>query len=517
MKKALIGVAAALGVGALLFAGAAIARPDLLAKLGIAAGPAKEDYGLYCTEHGVPEKFCTLCHKELKEKLLLCPEHGNIPEDICTECHPENAAKYDIKPCGHNLPAHFCLQCHPENFEGGESASASPNLIDDGWCAEFGGEGRDGEGAACKFLPMVRLATAGLADDIGLKTAAVAEGMQARELVANAEVAYDANRYAEITPRVRGYVKEVRADLGSPVKAGQALALVDSAEVSTAKAQYLSALAGFKLSDDTFRRISALAASNAIPRKDEIAARASLNQAKAAVLDAEQRLRNFRFDGDELKAIAAAEDTRPLLEVASPIDGTVVQRHAVLGEAIEPTAGLFTVADTSKLWLWIDVYERDIAEVRAGQPVTFAVSGASAGRGEGAGEAEAAHPGQITWVGTEVDEKTRTTKVRAELPNPGGALRARQFGKVRIRVEGPRQALTVAKAALQRHEGADLVFIPQGEGAYRPQRVQARPTGRKDLVEVTWGLRPGQEVVTDGSFLLKTEIMKGSIGAGCCD
>ena len=77
---------------------------------------ASEDYGLYCKEHGVPEKFCTLCHPELGEELLLCPEHGGIPEDICTLCHPEVEAKYDLVMCpkGHGLPQYFCTECAQE-------------------------------------------------------------------------------------------------------------------------------------------------------------------------------------------------------------------------------------------------------------------------------------------------------------------------------------------------------------------------------------------------------------------
>jgi len=75
--------------------------------------PAAADTGLYCKEHGVPEKFCTLCHEELKSKLQLCKEHGNIPEDICTLCHPEVEAKNQIEMCpnGHKLPKHFCFKC----------------------------------------------------------------------------------------------------------------------------------------------------------------------------------------------------------------------------------------------------------------------------------------------------------------------------------------------------------------------------------------------------------------------
>ena len=77
---------------------------------------AGEDYGLYCKEHGVPEKFCTLCHEELKESLLLCKEHGDIPEEICTLCHPDVEEKYDIAMCpkGHGLPEHFCSECAAE-------------------------------------------------------------------------------------------------------------------------------------------------------------------------------------------------------------------------------------------------------------------------------------------------------------------------------------------------------------------------------------------------------------------
>jgi membrane fusion protein, heavy metal efflux system len=510
MKKFLIGAVAVLGVGALVFAGVASLRPDLLSMLGVPA--AKDDYGLYCKEHGVPEKFCTLCHQELKETLLLCPEHGEIPEDICTKCHPENAARYDIKPCEDGLPTYFCPECHPENFKEGVSANGGPNLINDGWCAEFGEKGPDGTEKFCKLLPMVRLASTDLAGDIGLKTVTIGELEHTHELTANAETSYDANRYAEINPRVRGYVREARVDLGSAVKAGEILAVVDSSEVSTAKAQYLSAEANLKLANDSYRRIKALTATDAAPMKEEIATRTAANQAKTSVLDAEQRLRNFRFDDAALEQILETEDTRPIIEIASPIDGTVIFRHAVLGEAVEPTANLFTVADTSKLWLWIDVYERDIASVREEQLVTFSVSGFSTA------SEEVAYDGVITWVGTEVDEKTRTTKVRAEVPNPEGKLRAHQYGKARIRIEGPHTTLTVAKAAIQRYENAELVFLAEKNSSfYRPQRIKSRPIDRGDAVEVIWGLTAGQEVVTDGSFLLKTEIMKGSIGAGCCD
>ena len=81
--------------------------------LSASAIQTSEDAGLFCKEHGVPEKFCTICHPELKGKLLLCKEHGDIPEDICTLCHPEVEKKHSLVMCpkGHGLPEHFCTEC----------------------------------------------------------------------------------------------------------------------------------------------------------------------------------------------------------------------------------------------------------------------------------------------------------------------------------------------------------------------------------------------------------------------
>ena len=105
MKKALLGALAAVGIIAIAGVALAVMRPDLLPAWAKPPAQAQvADSGLFCKEHGVPEKFCTICHPELKEKLLLCPEHGNIPEDICTHVPPENVKKkYDIKPCEHGL------------------------------------------------------------------------------------------------------------------------------------------------------------------------------------------------------------------------------------------------------------------------------------------------------------------------------------------------------------------------------------------------------------------------------
>lgn len=508
--------------------GVALTRPQWMpawARFGGAAPEKAEDSGLYCKEHGVPEKFCTLCHKELEDKLMLCKEHGNIPEDICTLCHPEVQKKYNIEMCpkGHGLPKEFCFKC-------GKGPSASLNEPDDGWCAIHGkpealcqecakakAEGKTlpvlkvGTAKVCREpLSTVRLASAMLADKIGIQTAEVTEETHAHQLVANAETAYDANHYADISPRVSGFIREVKVDLGKAVKHGDLLAVIDSAEVSGAKTQYLSSQASLKLAQATAERTQSLSRSGAVAGKAELEVMTALNQAQASMMDAEQKLRNLGFGDPELLEIQKTKDTRNLLNVLAPIEGTVVARHAVKGEAVQSTAQLFAIADTSRVWVWVDVYESDIQKVKPGQSVSFAISGGNPDEGFST-------LGQVTWIGAEVDEKTRTTRVRAEVENRNGKLRANQFGEATIQIGSEHKAVVVPKEAVQRKDKVDLVFIPEGGGVYRPQRVTTKPTDRADVLEVTWGLKPGQKVVSKGAFLLKTEIMKGAIGAGCCD
>jgi cobalt-zinc-cadmium efflux system membrane fusion protein len=522
MKRIAPGLAVA--AVALLLAGLAVAwaRPDLLRFSAPAPGDAA-DSGLYCKEHGVPEKFCTLCHPELSGKLLLCPEHGNIPEDICTLCHPDVEKRHNIRMCpkGHKLPEYFCVEC-------GTSANSSAGIPDDGWCvphntpeilcsicladpsahASAGGKPGVDKPEECRQpLPTVRFASAKLARQIGLDTAEALAETHAHTLEANAETAFDANRYADVAPRVSGYLREVKADLGQTVKAGEILAVVDSPEVSAAKARLLASRATLHLAKISHDQTKALAQRDAVPARQELESLTTLSQAESAATDATQALRNLGFDDEELDRIVTTKETSSLLSIIAPIDGTVVQRHAVRGEAVQATTPLFAIADMSALWLWVDIYEADVEKVAPGQPVDFIISGTDG----------PAFEGKVTWIGAEVDQTTRTTRLRAELANPTGRLRANQFGRAVIKTGSPHEVVVVPKSAVQNKDGTDVVFLPDKEGSYRPQRIVAKASNRRDVVEVAWGLKPGDRVVTKGSFWLKTEIMKGAIGAGCCE
>jgi cobalt-zinc-cadmium efflux system membrane fusion protein len=124
--------------------------------------------------------------------------------------------------------------------------------------------------------------------------------------------------------------------------------------------------------------------------------------------------------------------------------------------------------------------------------------------------------GKITYVSPQIDMATRTVRARVPLENEGGVLRSNMFGRGRIVVGADRQSVMVPDAAVQRAKDVQLVFVRLAEDEYETRRVELG-VREGNLVEIRKGVRPGEDVVTTGSFMLKTETLKESIGAGCCD
>jgi cobalt-zinc-cadmium efflux system membrane fusion protein len=125
-------------------------------------------------------------------------------------------------------------------------------------------------------------------------------------------------------------------------------------------------------------------------------------------------------------------------------------------------------------------------------------------------------PGTIRYVAPVIDPRTRTVQARAAIDNRDGVLRANMYARARIAVPVTGTSVVVPRASVQSARGVSLAFVALGPGEYETRRVRVLPSDSQ-VVQVTAGLRPGESVVTTGSFLLMTETLKGSIGAGCCE
>lgn len=192
--------------------------------------------------------------------------------------------------------------------------------------------------------------------------------------------------------------------------------------------------------------------------------------------------------------------------LSSPIAGVVTRRTATIGHMVDPEEVLFEIVDTSSMWAELDIPESDVQRVLIGQTVVVVADGLE----------DTELTGTLAYLAPEIDPQTRTVKGRVSLANPDGALRANMFARARISVTGAAKTVVVPRAAVQRAKTAHLVFVRLGDDVFEARRVQLGP-GDAEMVEVTGRVAPGDDVATEGSFLLKTETLKDSIGAGCCD
>jgi len=226
--------------------------------------------------------------------------------------------------------------------------------------------------------------------------------------------------------------------------------------------------------------------------------------AQAAMASAQRRLTIFGLTSDEVEA--GSSESVSLYSLKTPFDGVVIERQAVKGEVKKSGETVAVIADLSMLWVKLDVFESELPRLKVGQPVRFRVDGLK----------DMNFEGKLTWLGSEVNDKTRMVNVRAEIPNSEGMLRANMFGRATVLVHQGDEVVTIPKAAVQWEGCHHVVFAKVSDNEFVPRKVRLGFEG-SDFYEVMSGLNEGEFVVTKGSFLLKTEILKSSIGAGCCE
>jgi membrane fusion protein, heavy metal efflux system len=435
--------------------------------------------GDWCEEHGVPESQCLRCNPKLTFTAQAprdwCPEHA-VPESMCTQCKPALVAKFIEAGdyCReHGFPLSVCPIHHPELAK----------------------EGGAPPGAAAPVR--VRLASAETETDTGLRTQRVERKRLARTLDVVGQLDFNQNRYAQLSARGEALVVETRVDAGDEVVAGQALLTLASASVGEGQAQLSASTARVGAAQSAVERERRLVAKGISPQQALEAAEAELATAQAASESARAALG---------AAGAAPSGTRGRYVLTAPFSGTVVSRNATIGRSAAPGEVLLEVADLSTLWAQLEVPEADAGTVRPGQRVVLFFEG----------QREAPREATLGRVASAVDPRTRTVRARVELPNPGQRLKAGVFLRARIQISAEEELLLVPEAAVQRVDGKSLVFVKTGAGLFEPAQVETGDVF-SGSVEVVKGLTAGAEVVTTGAFLLKTEVLKDSIGAGCCE
>lgn len=370
---------------------------------------------------------------------------------------------------------------------------------------------------------VVRLEPAAMRN-IGLTVVQAQTRTFRQDVRATGSVGPNESRLSHIRPIARGRVEKVYVRLGDRVRARQLLLDYDNIELGESIGGYLSGEAGLekaKAEAEVARRslerarslveLGAVARAEFERRDAEYQnALASINSQRAEIAKVEEKLHRFGLTDADIRKLSpevSSENQSSYHREAShnmltaPFKGVIVKYNVAEGEVVGPENELFTLADLSTVWVLADVYEKDIALIRQGQEARI-VTDAYPGE---------VFRGRITYVSDMLDPKTRTAKVRCEVPNPDGRLKLDMFVTVELPTTVGRQALTVPSAAVQQIDDQPVVFVRTGEAQFERRNVQLGATSG-GWVEVASGVRQGEPVVTEGSFHLKSALLRERIG-----
>jgi cobalt-zinc-cadmium efflux system membrane fusion protein len=479
-------------------------------------------------------KFSALIGKENEKVEEWCKEH-NVPEAECIEC------KSTLLPVSQDYgfcKEHGVAQCpleHPDVTQLKAKPVITPVMLDRVSRA-LALKPRAENSSLCRLhLRRIQFASTDAIEKAGVDIAVVQERPIIEAVVANGEVVYDQNRMAHLSSRISGTVWQVERKVGDRVRKGDCLALIDAADVGKAKAELLQAVAQVRLKQANYDRLKTIG-EGAIALRQLREADTALAEAEIREYGAQQSLLNLGFAvrAQDLAYLDTAEiarrlhflglpddlatqldetsTTTNLYCVRAPLDGIVIERHVVAGEVVNASTVMFALADVSQMWLTLNVREDEAKYVSLGQPVLFRPN-------SNAGDAEIC--GAVAWISTSADDQTRTVKVRVELPNEDGRLRANTFGMGRIVLREEPKAVVVPTDAVHWDGSCHVVFVRDKNyhNVDSPKYFHVRSVrpGVKegDTTEIIVGLLPGEVVASKNSVVLEAQLLKSNLGAGC--
>jgi cobalt-zinc-cadmium efflux system membrane fusion protein len=350
----------------------------------------------------------------------------------------------------------------------------------------------------------------------GVLTAVAGPRALASTISAPGEVQIDAYRSSQVTPRITAQVLERRVRLGEAVEAAQPLVTLSSVQMAEAQGALIEA-------DREWQRVKALGKS-VVSEQRYIAAQVARQRSYATVraygMTAEQTER-LLTGGDA--SLATGE-----FELLSPQAGTVIRDDFLVGEVIEPGRVLFEISDESVLWVEAQLAPEDATGIRAGASARVRTAAAVGVRAGAAGvragaavqtSAGVAEPlstgggwisGKVVQLHHAVNEGTRTRAVRIEVENRGDTLHAGDYVEVSLETGTTQARVAVPASAVLLMDGAATVFKVEGDNV-RAQPVETGLTSA-GWTEIQAGLAPGDAVVTQGAFLIKSLLQKSEIG-----
>ncbi|MFO0739586.1 MAG: efflux RND transporter periplasmic adaptor subunit [Labilithrix sp.] len=329
-----------------------------------------------------------------------------------------------------------------------------------------------------------------------MKTAPAAKEVLVPTIVVPGDVVADPDKSARITAPVAGRLDRVTFIEGSQVKAGDPLAVLRVPDLAKARSTFTSSTARGQAARANAERLKTLTAKGLASNQELLAA-----EAEADALESEARAAR-----DHLGALGTSTDPTggAFLSLRAPIAGVIVSRNAVVGQAVTAEQAIGAIVDLSDVWFLARVYEKEVSRIAKGAEVEVRVNALAKPR----------FTGKVEYVGQQMDPDARTFTTRIRLKNEAALLRVGFFGTATIAVTGAEgrtaSVLVLPETAITQVQGKPVAFVKEGDGFERRDlTLGAEAVGK---VEVLSGVREGEQVVVEGTFAVKSALLKGTMG-----
>ncbi len=310
---------------------------------------------------------------------------------------------------------------------------------------------------------------------VGVQYAEVTPQPLTRTIRAVARLSYDETRIVRVHSKIEGWVDKVYVDFtGQLVKKNQPLIDVYSPELLATQDEYLLALrAQDKLGDSAFKEVA--------------------NGANSLLEAARRRLELWDVTDQQIAEIQKNKKPIKDLTLFSPANGFVLSRNAFEKQRITPETELYSIADLSTVWAIADFFEYEVHDVRIGQRVVLTLP-SFPGRG---------FVGRVSYIYPQLDNTTRTLKVRAEFANPDFTLKPDMYANAELKIDYGRKLALPQEAVLDSGAG-QVVFVARDNGYFEPRKVVLGDRVDNRVIVLS-GLKSGEKVVTSGNFLVDSE------------
>ncbi len=315
------------------------------------------------------------------------------------------------------------------------------------------------------------------AQNMGVRLAQVQRKPLVKYIRTYGNVTYDERHIFTVNTKFNGWIEKLHVDFeGTKVRKGQPLFDIYSPELVAAQEEYLLALQQYEsLSSSSY---------------------ASIREGAQRLLEASRtRLRYWDLTEKQIEALKKGKKVHKTLTIYSPANGVVIKKNAFEGHYVKAGMHQYEIADLSKVWVDVDIYEYELPWVRQGMAAEMELSYLPGKR----------FKGKVLYIYPYLEPKSRTAKLRLEFVNPDYQLKPDMYANIYLKSTIAKDSVVIPQEAMIDSGVRKVVFVALGKGKFQPREVKIGAEGNDNEFQVLEGLKEGEEIVVSAQFMLDSE------------